>query len=362
MMEKIVINTSVPYEVLLENGLLGHAGEVTARVVEGRRVMIVCDGKIAPQYLNAVQDAFERTGFETSSYLLHGGERGKTLATVEQLITAAAKADLGHDSLFAALGGGVTGDITGLAAALYMRGIDWIQLPTTLLAMADAAAGGKTAVNAAGEKNLIGAFHQPRLVLCDPEVLKTLPLPLLNEGMAEIVKYGAVGSTKLLDSIRNGERPEMLIAACIRMKAAIVEHDEHDRGQRRLLNFGHTFGHALERLNDFTIYHGEGVAVGMLIAAFAAVKHGLCPASVYEELRLLLKMNHLPVNTRFRAAEIARIALRDKKRNGDMITVVIPSARGRCELFSMPTRELEGFIACCDENVTACSEDKIREV
>lgn len=362
MIEKIVINTSVPYEVLLENGILEHAGELTAHVVTGRRVMIACDEQIAPQYLNTVRDAFECAGFETSACLLHGGEKGKTLVTVEQLITAAAKADLGHDSLFAALGGGVTGDITGLAAALYMRGIDWIQLPTTLLAMTDAAAGGKTAVNAAGEKNLIGTFHQPRLVLCDPDVLKTLPMPLMNEGMAEIIKYGAIGSAKLLDSIRNGEPPETLIADCIRMKAAIVEQDEHDCGQRRLLNFGHTFGHALERLNDFSIYHGEGVAVGMLIAAFAAVQHGLCSADVYEELRLLLRANHLPTKTRFHAEEIAKTALRDKKRNGNMITVVIPTFRGRCELFSMPIKDLEEFIMCCDEKVTACSEENIREI
>ena len=361
-MERIVVNTSVPYEVLLGNGLLEHAGELTASAVTGRKVVIACDGLIAPQYLNTVRGAFEHAGFETSACLLYGGEKGKTLAAVEQLTTAAVEADLGHDGLFAALGGGVTGDVTGLAAALYMRGIDWVQLPTTLLAMADAAAGGKTAVNAAGEKNLIGAFHQPRLVLCDPDVLKTLPLPLMDEGMAEIIKFGAVGSAELLDSIRSGAQPETLIAACIRMKAAIVEQDEHDRGQRRLLNFGHTFGHALERLNEFAIYHGEGVAVGMLIAAFAAEKHGLCPAGVYEDLRLLVKANHLPTCTRFPAADIAKTALRDKKRIGDVLTLIMPTARGRCELFPMPTGDLEGFIACCDGTVTGCAEEKIREI
>ena len=143
-----------------------------------------------------------------------------------------------------------------------MRGIDWVQLPTTLLAMADAAAGGKTAVNAAGEKNLIGAFHQPRLVLCDPDVLKTLPLPLVDEGMAEIIKYGAIGSAELLDSIRSGAQPDALIAACIRMKAAIVEQDEHDRGQRRLLNFGHTLGHGIEVASEGVLLHGECVGIG----------------------------------------------------------------------------------------------------
>ena len=181
-------------------------------------------------------------------------------------------------TLVIALGGGVVGDLTGLAAALYMRGIDFVQIPTTLLAMVDSSVGGKTAVNLPSGKNLCGAFYQPKLVICDMTTLSTLPKEIYAEGVAEVIKYGAICSPEILNELSSGGDMDAVIRECVRIKGEIVEQDERDTGLRQLLNFGHTFGHAIEKLNDFSIYHGEGVATGMLIAAYTAEKRGLCAA------------------------------------------------------------------------------------
>ncbi len=351
-MERITVNTAPPYEVLVENGLLDRAGELSAAIARGKRVMIAADENVAPLYLERVRASFKKTGFRTAEFVFPAGEDAKRLATVEKLLEAADAAGLTRTDLFAALGGGVTGDLTGLAAALYLRGADFVQLPTTLLAMADASVGGKTAVNLTSGKNLCGAFHQPVLVLCDPETLKTLKPEVYAEGMAEVIKHGALGGEKMLEVIRSSRDPEKLIAANIRVKSGIVSRDEKESGLRQLLNLGHTFGHAVEKLNGFRIYHGEGVSVGMMIAAAAAEHAGLCDAGTGRELRELLVQYGLPVTTSFTAAEIAAAAMNDKKRKGDRLTVVLPVSRGKCTLHTLPAAELESFIACCDGEVT----------
>ena len=351
-MEKLTIATNPPYDVLLGAGLLAQAGMLTAQAVGGRHVMIVTDDMVAPLHLEQAQAAYEAAGFRTEAFIFPHGEAHKSLTTVEALLNAADGAGLTRADLIAALGGGLVGDLTGLAAALYLRGVDFVQLPTTLLAMVDASVGGKTAVNLENGKNLCGVFYQPRLVLCDPETLLTLPAPVYAEGMAEVIKYGAICDAGLLARIVRAEDMAAVIADCVRIKGEIVCRDVQDRGQRQLLNLGHTFGHALEKLNDFAIYHGEGVGVGLLIAACAAERHGLCPAGVYDELRALLAAQGLPVSTPFSAARVAAAAGNDKKRQGDILTLVLPCARGQSRLHPIRAEELADFIACCDGEVT----------
>jgi len=350
--KQLSIAAQPPYDVLLAAGLLDQAGFYAASAVRGRRVLIVADQTVAALYLPRVLNSFEAAGFRAECFTFAAGESHKTLETLGRALEAAAAAGLTRSDCFAALGGGVTGDLTGLAAALYMRGVDFVQLPTTLLAMVDAAVGGKTAVNLQAGKNLCGAFWQPRLVLCDPQALNTLPPAVFAEGMAEAIKDGAVCDAALLDGIARGEELTELIAACIRIKGEIVRRDARDQGERQLLNFGHTFGHALEKLNDYAVYHGAAVSVGMLIASYAAACRGLCGIEVYDELRTLLSAHKLPVSTPFAAAAVAASAAHDKKRQGDTITLVLPSARGRCVLHPLPAEELANFIACCDGVVT----------
>ena len=351
-MESITIRTEPAYEALVGPGLLAEAGERTGALVKGRRVMIAADEHVAPLYLEQVRESYERAGFRTASFVFPAGEDAKSLDTVERLLEAADGAEMGRRDVFAALGGGVTGDLTGLAAALYQRGADFIQLPTTLLAMVDASVGGKTAVNLKSGKNLCGVFHQPRLVLCDTESLGTLERPVFAEGMAEVIKHGALSGGGLLDRIRAGEAAETLIADNIRFKSEIVSRDEKENGLRQLLNFGHTFGHALEKLNGYRIYHGEGVSTGMLIAARTAERRGMCSEGVYAELRELLAEQGLPVTTPFTAAQVAEAAMNDKKRRGDTVTLVLPEARGRCRLTPVKITELGELIHCCDGEVT----------
>lgn len=351
-MEKLTVAVQPPYEALLERGLLDQAGCWAAQAVKGRRVMIVTDGGVPADYLHRVQASFEQAGFAAEAFTFPQGEAHKSLETVEALLNAADAAGLTRSDLFAALGGGVVGDLTGLAAALYLRGVDFIQLPTTLLAMVDASVGGKTAVNLQCGKNLCGAFHQPRLVLCDPDTLRTLSPAVYAEGMAEVIKHGAICDAALLDRIARRADITGIIADCIRIKAGVVCQDEHDRGQRQLLNLGHTFGHALEKLNDFRIFHGEGVAVGMLIAAFAAEQNGLCESGVYAELRGLLEAQQLPIRTPFTALQIAQSARNDKKRQGDTLTLVLPEKHGLSRLYPIAAASLADFIACCDGEVT----------
>lgn len=351
-MEKLTVRVKPAYDVLLKNGLLAQAGALTAPAVRGRHVMIVTDDGVAPLYLDAARASFEAAGFAVDAFVFAHGESQKSLQTVEALLNAANNAEITRGDLFAALGGGLVGDLTGLSAALYLRGVDFVQIPTTLLAMVDASVGGKTAVNLQAGKNLCGAFYQPRLVICDPDTLSTLSPALFAEGMAEVIKYGAICDGELLRRIARKEDLNAIIADCIRIKADIVRQDEHDRGQRQLLNLGHTFGHALEKLNGFAIYHGEGVAVGMLIAAWAAEKHGLCEGGVYGELKSMLAAQRLPVSTPFFAHDVAANAMNDKKRKGDTITLVLPVKRGQSALHSLPARELANFIACCNGEVT----------
>ena len=351
-MEKLTIPVTPAYDALLEEGLLNQAGVLTARAVPGRHVMIVTDDGVAPLYLDVARESYEAAGFMVDTFVFSHGETHKSLQTVEALLLAADQAGITRGGLFAALGGGLVGDLTGLAAALYLRGVDFVQIPTTLLAMVDASVGGKTAVNLSAGKNLCGVFYQPRLVICDTAALKTLSAALYAEGMAEVIKYGAICDGGLLSRIARNSDITGIIADCIRIKGKIVCQDEHDHGQRQLLNRGHTFGHALEKLNGYAIYHGEGVAVGMLIAAFAAEKHGLCKAGVYDELKGMLSARNLPVSTPFSSREVAANAMNDKKRRGDSLTLVLPAERGRSILYPLPVMELPGFIACCDGEVT----------
>ena len=356
-MEIVKVNTGVPYEVLIGAGLLDRAGELTGEAVSGRRGMILSDDQVAPLYLERTEEAFRRAGFAAAHFVFPAGEAHKTLATVERALETAEEAGLTRSDLFAALGGGLTGDITGLAAALFLRGVDFVQIPTTLLAMVDASVGGKTAVNLRQGKNLCGAFHQPRRVLCDPETLRTLPREVYAEGMAEVIKHGALGGEELLDRIVHGEPLENLIADNVRLKSGIVSLDERENGLRQKLNLGHTFGHGVEKLTGFSVYHGEGVSIGLMIAAFASEQHGLCRPGVWEELRGMLTREGLPVTTRFPAAEIARAARNDKKRRGDSITLVLPESRGQSRLYPLAVSELDAFIACCDGTVTGIKEE-----
>ena len=342
-METITVNASRSYEVRIGPGLLDQVGELSAPLVRGRKAAVVSDSNVWPLYGRRVENSLTRAGFQVSVFQFPAGESSKTTATLVELLTFLAREGLSREDPVFALGGGVTGDMGGLAAALYLRGVPCIQLPTSLLSMVDSSVGGKTAVDLPEGKNLVGTFTQPHLVLCDIQALDTLPDQVMAEGWAEVIKYGMIHSPELLRRLE-GEDPagdlEWIIAHCVTIKRDVVGVDERDTGARQLLNFGHTIGHAIERCGGYSIYHGEGVAMGMAIMTRACVREGNCPAECWTVLESLLDRFHLPKTCSMDQKALLAAARSDKKRRGDTITLIQPRKVGECVLNKTDYREL----------------------
>ena len=342
-MKRIRVHASREYDVLIENGLFAGLSSLAKGVLKGRKVCIVSDTNVAPLYLDSAVKMLKDSGFCAESFVFPAGEGSKNGETYLSLLNFLAETRLTRADALIALGGGVVGDLTGFAAATFLRGIDLIQIPTTLLSCVDSSVGGKTAIDLPAGKNLAGAFYQPSLVLCDPELLKTLPDAVFSDGCAEVIKYGLIGSETLMEklsAVHAKENLEEIIFECVDMKRDIVESDEFDTGRRQLLNLGHTFAHSIEAISDYKISHGSAVAAGMDIITRAAVKKGICPAECLEKLENLLKKYKLPCASPYRAEDLAEKALSDKKRSGDTITIVVPTAVGRSELMPIPVGEL----------------------
>lgn len=325
--------------ILLENGALRQVGAELSALAPASRAMIVSDRTVAPLYLQQVQASLQSAGIAAEHFLLPAGEAAKTLEHYAKLLQALADAALCRNDTILALGGGCVGDLAGFAAATYLRGVRFAQIPTTLLSMVDACIGGKCAVDLPQGKNLVGAFHQPALVVCDPNLLDSLPQPLFCEGCAEIIKTAVLFDEALFAHLEekglNFDRP-WVIGRCLRHKARLVEEDPFDLGARRLLNLGHTLGHAVETLSGFSELHGNAVSIGL-----AAMSRAFCKDAA--RICALLERFRLPIHTNYPARELARAALRDKKSHGAEITLVVPRAIGNCELLRVPLSELEAI-------------------
>lgn len=343
-MRKITVNTSRRYEVLIEKGILKSAGEHILNIHKPCKVMIVTDSNVMPLYAQTLKSSLENSGFEVRIFCFEAGEERKNIQTLTQIWDVLAENKFTRSDIIAALGGGVCGDLSGFAAASYLRGIEFVQIPTSLLAMTDSSVGGKTAIDLTYGKNLVGAFHQPSLVLCDADTLKTLDDHYFSDGMAEVIKYGMINRKDLLQILNSDYDIEDIIEICVDDKREIVESDEHDNGARKLLNFGHTFGHAIEKLSDFTISHGFAVAMGMKIITKSAENAGIIEKGSCDALCTTLAKFNLDNKCEFKACDIANAALLDKKTLGDKITLVMPYAIGDCRLFDTKKSELENFV------------------
>ena len=347
-MKTISVKASTTYNVEVEGGLLPRVGErLAALLPPPRRVMLVSDDTVASLYGDTVIASLKAAGYTVTTFVFPHGEASKNTKTLLTLWSEMARAGLSRTDVGVALGGGVVGDLTGFACATYLRGIACYQIPTTLLAMVDSSVGGKTAVDLPEGKNLCGAFSQPVGVLCDPEVLATLPPETLADGYAEVIKYGYIGDKPLLAMLESSsaERLEEMIARCVADKRDVVEEDEHDNGNRQLLNLGHTGGHAIELLSDYQISHGSAVAIGMVLAAKAAAALGVCPPDVPCHVESMLRRYHLPTECPNGACELAEAALRDKKRRGGEITLILPTELGKSVLYPVKTDTLAALFA-----------------
>ena len=339
----IQVHTRPAYTVSIGSGLLSQCGQQLRDVLPLCHVAVITDSTVAPLYLETVKQSLLAAGFTVSAYVFPAGEAHKNLETLSGILEFLAEAHLTRTDCVAALGGGVTGDMVGFAAACYLRGIRCVQLPTTLLSAVDSSVGGKTAIDLAAGKNLAGAFLQPTAVLCDTDCLRSLPSDVFADGTAEAIKTGVLDDESLFALFEDNTftaAPEEVIARCVRYKAGVVERDEKEQNERRLLNLGHTVGHAIEKCSGYAIPHGHAVAAGLSIIARSAEALGWTEEPIAARIAACLKKNHLPTGTEFSAKALAEAALADKKRVGGNITLVIPKKIGVCELKKVPVSEL----------------------
>ena len=351
-MTRIVIPTQVPYEVIIEEGALEKAGALAGEIFLPGKVALVTDDVVDRLYGDLVARSFEESGNTMCRFTFSHGEASKNLRTFEQVLAFFAEAALTRTDLIVALGGGVVGDLVGFAAASYLRGVDFIQIPTTFLAAIDSSVGGKTGVNLSAGKNLCGAFKQPRRVIVDSHAFATLSPETFASGTAEAIKYGVIADAQLFARIKEGitlDSIDEVIARCVETKRDFVEADELDFGQRKLLNLGHTFGHAIEACSNYEITHGHAVATGMVMAATVAQKLKLCSEECTLAIREALVANKLPLMTSYPAEELVAVMMHDKKRTGDTIGLVLPQEIGRCVIYEVPVSELLALVASATE-------------
>ena len=347
-MSVIVIHASRPYEVQIEDRLPPDTGtRVRAAVPGAGRAAILADDTVWDLYGPETAALLEKAGLTVFRFVFPHGEASKNAETYIGVLEWLSRSGLDRQDVLLALGGGVTGDMGGFAAATYLRGIPYVQVPTTLLAMADSSVGGKTAIDLSAGKNLAGAFWQPSLVLCPCSALDTLPRETLASGCAEAVKYGVLRDIPLFLHLEERgldfDRP-WVVERCVADKQDYVNKDEFDRGARKFLNLGHTLGHALEQRSGYQLSHGEAVSIGMAAVARAAAGRGLCDPELPPRLEALLKKLTLPTAVPWPAEELLPLMLRDKKRSGDRVDVIVPEALGSCRIRPMNGEELLDFM------------------
>ncbi len=342
-MRRVEVHASRNYDILIGRDLLKNAGQYIADAVGVCTAALITDDIVDALYADTVQASLENAGFTVHKFVFENGEQSKNLHTLGDMLEYMAEHQLTRGDIVVALGGGVTGDMAGFAAAVYARGIRFVQIPTTLLAAVDSSVGGKTAVDLKAAKNMAGAFCQPSLVLIDCDVMERLPEELLGDGAAEIIKYGILADRELFEVMRRGgllEDMESIIERCVTIKRDVVAEDEFDNGTRQLLNLGHTLGHAVEKNSNFTITHGKGVSIGMMLIARAAWKKGYSEIDLTDEIAQAVQAYGLPTENPYTSEQLVSVAMVDKKRRGGTITLVVPEKIGKCLLVKVPVGEL----------------------
>ncbi|MCP4626020.1 MAG: 3-dehydroquinate synthase [bacterium] len=340
-MEKATVDLGKrSYDILIENGILDQAGTLIKSLPLRQHTTIITNDTIAPLYLEQLKTSLTSASITFNEIILPDGEEHKELKTIEAIHHKLLTHDLDRNSPLIALGGGVIGDMTGFAAATYLRGVPFIQIPTTLLSQVDSSVGGKTGVNLPGGKNMVGAFYQPALVIIDPLVLKTLERRELKAGMAEVIKYGIIWDASFFNFLKenltqayalDAKTIARLIKTCCTIKAEITSRDETEKGIRSYLNFGHTIGHAIETLTEYKTYiHGEAVAIGMVAAAKLSAGWGHCDDTEVSEVVEILQQAELPTKLpSFSAEEYSGIIQKDKKKTGSSVRMVLMNRIGK---------------------------------
>lgn len=352
--KKITVTASETYDALIGSDLIKDCGNLIKTVTKAKKLGVITDDTVDGLYGNSVTGSLKDSGFEVCKFVFPHGEASKSADTLIEIWNFLCENNFTRSDCLVALGGGVVGDITGFAAASYLRGMDFVQIPTTLLAQVDSSVGGKTAIDLPGGKNLVGAFKQPKLVLGDTDMLDTLPDEYFIDGMGEVIKYGMIKSAELfaelekhtVESLRNNKSVlQEIIAQCVSIKRDVVAADEFDRGERMLLNFGHTLGHSIEQYYNYTgISHGMAVAKGMEMMTALAEKHGMCQKGLTNRLVDCLEKYKLNIEIEPKTNQLGDACMNDKKRSGGSISIIICSEVGISSAVKMTVEEFTGFI------------------
>ncbi len=348
-MQTLTVNLQDSYDIHIQRGILQQCGEQIAAVHSRCQAFIITDSHVAPLYLSIVEQSLQKAGFSTNHLVFAAGEQSKLFDTIYDMVCAMADARMTRSDIVIALGGGVTGDMAGFASAVYMRGIPFVQLSTSLLSDIDSSVGGKTGCDLKNGKNLVGSFHQPALVLIDPDTLQTLPKRYISDGMAEAIKYGVIRDASLFTDIQTQPLDQLLdrlLYTCIDIKRQIVEDDPFEHGRRKLLNFGHTLGHAIEKYYRFERYsHGEAVCIGMVQITKAAEHAGLCQTGTAQQICDAAANYQLPTQCDADLQQLCEICLSDKKRKTDSIDLILPKTIGEAFIHNLPIDALYSFLA-----------------
>lgn len=351
-MNRIHVPTGNAYDVLIERGILQRCGEIVSELIGASACVIITDDNVDRFYGDAVQQSLQKAGFRTEKFVFPHGEASKCADTLLRIYSFLCEKEITRSDCLIALGGGVVGDITGFAAATFLRGMQYVQIPTSLLAQVDSSVGGKTAIDLPEGKNLVGAFKQPAVVLCDPDTLSTLPKEFLTDGMGEVIKYGMIADAKLFDLLCSLDLESIqahfdeIIPICVGIKRDVVAEDETDTGLRMILNFGHTLGHAIEAYYHYETYtHGCAVGAGMCLMT----KYCGNPDE-YEKLRDCVERYGLPSEVPAPMDELAALCGHDKKRAGGDIRYIVCSPIGTADI---RTDSLEQFRKMFERTVCA---------
>jgi 3-dehydroquinate synthase len=340
------------YDIYIERNILRNTGAIVAGSFKGKKIGLITDGNVNSFYGDMVCDSLVMAGFEVHRIVLPAGEKTKSFENLIVIYSELLKFQISRTDRIIALGGGVIGDLTGFAASTLLRGIPYIQIPTSLLAQVDSSVGGKVAVDLPAGKNLVGSFYQPNMVIIDPDCLKTLPHKFLCDGTAEVIKYGCIRDNALFERLISFENEneyidniDDIIFTCCDIKRAIVENDENDRGERMLLNFGHTFGHAVESYFGYEAYpHGEAVAIGMCVITKAAERLGLTQVGCYDAVRAAVLKYGLPCEVDIENMDwIVYKMLVDKKAGGENISLILLKSIGESFINKIGKAELTEF-------------------
>ena len=345
-MRNIRVNVNTPYWVLVDRGILSTTGALLKPLLRAKKAVVITDTNVDGLYSKIVIDSLNKAGFSTYKFVFEAGEKSKNINTYLDIISFLANNTISRKDVLIALGGGVVGDLVGFVASTYLRGIDFVQIPTTLLSIIDASVGGKTAIDIKEGKNLVGAFYQPKMVIADLDALKTLPSEEISNGLGEMAKYAVLIGEKYFEMMAEDAYKNLdeLIALSIEYKRDIVEKDEKESGLRKFLNLGHTTAHAIEKLSDFTISHGNAVSMGLVMMAKACAKNGLLSDDEANKIYDLINKYDLAKPQPFSIEDIAKEIALDKKSDSTNVDVIVINAIGECEIKAIPLSEVEEFL------------------